>query len=174
MKKLNELKRKIYLDIFFTVCLVLISIPLWQSFSIFTFDDLASRYENYNYIEYEFLNEVQFQNVVMSDNNALKNIETQDIVVSNYYSVPDDYILLLKINKTDILANPKMKININYQINYLDNFKHYEDGIYYVYILDTNSLMENSQKYIISMWNDESYNVEKTNDLDCTFLINNF
>ncbi len=174
MKKLNELKRKIYLDIFFTICLVLISIPLWQSFSIFTFDDIESRYENYNYIEYEFLNEVQFQNVVMADNIALKNIETQDIVVSNYYSVPDNYILLLKINKMDIHENPHIKININYQVNYLDNFKRYEDGIYYMYILDTNSLMENSQKYVISLWNDENYNVEKNNNLDCSFLINNF
>ena len=170
MKRINRLRVSLYKDILFTIILVLISIPIWLSFNISELED-AKKYDNYNYINYEFLNNPKREIVSVSDDYALRNIETQDLIVYNYTKVDANYSLVLKIDKLSTIAVDDIKLNVNYNINYLKNFKYYEDNDYYYYIIDSDHLKGDSQKYILSMWNDKKETLGSNNTFNYEFII---
>ena len=91
-----------------------------------------------------------------------KDVETQDILVSNYSNTLDSYYLLLSSNDN----SDNIRININ---NRVYNLKDYEqvnkDGKTY-YVLDRNDLVANSQKYNISLWQDEGAEDNANFDFD--------
>ena len=71
MKRINRLKVFLYKDILFTVFLVIISIPIWLSFDVSELNE-AKKYDDYNYINYEFLNNPTYTLASVSDDYALK------------------------------------------------------------------------------------------------------
>ena len=154
MKRIDRLIRSLYKEIFLTIIMVLISIPIWLSFDI---DELieSNKYDNYNYVNYEFLNTPSYTLASVSDEYALKNIETQDLVVYNYTKADAPYSLVLKIDKSSTVVIDSIKLNVNSNINYLKDFASYEDNNYYYYVLDTDHLQGTSQKYALSMWNEK-------------------
>lgn len=170
MKRINRLKVSLYKDILFTIILVLISIPIWLSFDISELKE-AKKYDDYNYINYEFLNNPTYTLASVSDDYALRNIETQDLIVYNYTKADANYSLVLKINKQSTAVIDDIKLNVNYDVNYLKDFKYYEDSNYYYYIIDSDHLQGDSQKYILSMWNDEENIQEENNTFDYEFVI---
>ena len=170
MKRINRLRVSLYKDILFTIILVLISIPIWLSFNISELED-AKKYDNYNYINYEYLNNPKHEIVSVSDDYALRNIETQDLIVYNYTKADANYSLVLKIDKLSTLVIDDIKLNVNYDINYLKDFKYYEDNDYYYYIIDSDHLKGDSQKYILSMWNDKKEALDSNNTFNYEFII---
>ena len=170
MKRINRLRVSLYKDILFTLILVLISIPIWLSFNIRELED-AKKYDNYNYINYEYLNNPKHEIVSASDDYALRNIETQDLIVYNYTKADANYSLVLKIDKLSTLVIDDIKLNVNYTISYLKDFKYYEDNDYYYYIIDSDHLKGDSQKYILSMWNDKKEVLDSNNTFNYEFII---
>ena len=170
MKRINRLKVSLYKDILFTIFLVIISIPIWLSFDVKTLKE-AKKYENYNYINYEFLNNPTYTLASVSDDYALRNIETQDIIVYNYTKADADYSLVLKIDKQSTVVIDNIRLNVNYNINYLKDFKSYEDSNYYYFIIDSDHIQGDSLKYVLSMWNDEDKEQNTNNTFDYEFII---
>lgn len=152
MKKIKNLEIALIREILFTIFAVLLSIPFWLNFDIASAAEIAKSYDNYYYISYELLNSVDYDLKPVSDSYAIHNVETQDIVVYNNSNTIQDYSLVLKVNKNDY---SNVKINVNYDITYLDNYNRLEDTDNYYYILDSDKLVAGSKKYVISMWNDE-------------------
>ena len=170
MERIRKLKVSLYKDILLTIIVVLISIPIWLSFNISELED-AKKYDNYNYINYEYLNNPKHEIVSVSDDYALRNIETQDLIVYNYTKADANYSLVLKIDKLSTLVIDDIKLNVNYDINYLKDFKYYEDNDYYYYIIDSDHLKGDSQKYILSMWNDKKEALDSNNTFNYEFII---
>jgi len=170
VKNLNNLEKTLYKDIFMTVFLVLVSIPIWLNFSVSALAAEANYYDNYNYVKYEFLNEASKTLLTYTDSEALRKCETQDILIYNYSNTLDNYSLLLKIRKNSSVNLDQIKINVNYQIDYLNNYHVYEDAENYYFVIDSNDIVASSQKYIISMWNIDN-NLTYNNELDYEFII---
>ena len=162
---MKELEKEYLKDILYVIIYVLITIPVWIYFN-------ANKVE-YNvddFIQYEFLNHPSYTLLPVSDEYALKYIETQDIVVYNNSYTSDNYVLMLEIKENTNVDN--IKINVNYKVSYLKEYNSfYKDGANY-YILDNNSLNAESKKYNISLWNTEG--VENEVDiLDHNFIVSN-
>ena len=151
IQRLDALKKAIIWDIIKTIGLVVFTIPLWLMMNINKSSAIADYYDNYNYIETEMLNNPTYEVKKMSDLEGLKTVETQDILVSNYSNTLDSYYLLLSSNDN----GDNIRININ---NIVYDLKDYEkvtkNGNTY-YILDRKDIVASSQKYIISLWQNE-------------------
>ena len=123
-----------------------------------------------NFIQYEFLNSPSYTLLPVTDEYALKYIETQDIVVYNTSNTSDEYVLMLKVNERNNIDN--LKININYKVSYLKEYtSFYKEGSNY-YILDSNSLIAGSKKYNISLWNTDG-DEKEVDILDHNFIVSN-
>lgn len=154
-------------DIIITVFVVLFTIPVWYTFNVDKSIMLEKSVDNL--IDYEFLNgEVVYKNEFISDDDALRNVETQNIIVNNYYDQAYDYKLILKINKKENIDS--LKININYEISYLNSFDYYEDNDFYYYILKDKNIEYESHKYVISMWNSAIDNASNE-DIDSKLIV---
>ena len=172
MLNVNGLIRSLYKDILFTIICVLVSIPLWLAFDLTDASATAEYYDNYNYIGYIFLNnDVDICLKPVSDEYALKNIETQDIMVYNNSNTKDDYKLLLKISKDTTMSLNNLKININNTVKYLKDYDNYEDINNYYYILDNRELIADSQKYVISFWNDENAILKENDSINYEYTL---
>lgn len=169
MKNIISLERKLYKDIILTVLYVVLSIPLWMNFGLSASAMTAEGYANYNYVKYEFLNKATTQLLAYSDEDALRECETQDIIVYNDSNTVDDYSLVLKINKANSSYLKDIKINVNYNVDYLNNYHYYEDAESYYYVIDSDNIVASSQKYVISMWN--SNLEEQSQNLDYEFVV---
>ncbi|MBQ6840673.1 MAG: hypothetical protein IJO63_00960 [Bacilli bacterium] len=156
MKNFSSLKRRLYKDIFYTILWVIISIPLWLNFDVVASE--AKYYENYNYVKYEFLNSASKVINIYDDLEALRKCETQDILVYNDSNTIDNYSLVLKVNKNSNANLDSIKINVNNNIEFLNNYNYYEDVNNYYYVIDSASIVASSQKYVISMWGTNDYN----------------
>ena len=165
MKRVNKLRISLYKDIFMTLLLVLVSIPIWLSF------DVSDIPKEDNHIRYSVLNNPQYMLDSVSDEYALRNIETQDIIVSNYTNNDIGYSLVLKIDKKSTIQIEDIKLNVNYSISYLRDFISYEDTDYYYFIIDSDHIQGDSQTYILSMWNDENKPQRDNNLFDYEFVI---
>jgi len=152
----KELEMSLYRDIIFMVAVIIFTGALWLNIDLTPFKLEAEKYANYNYIAYEMLNDATNTLSVASDKEALRSIETQDILVYNYSNTEDDYSVVLKVGKSENFSSENIKININYDIKYLNAFDYYEDNNYYYYVLERAFLVADSRKYVISMWYDES------------------
>ena len=150
MKEIAELKKCLYKDILLTIFVVLISIPIWLNFDVADASMVASSYDNYNYIGFEMLNDAKNDLKPSSDSYAMNNVETQDIMVYNYSNTNCEYKLILKINKN--VETDNIKINVNYDVDYLSSYPKIESGDYNVFIIDNDYIKASSRKYIISMW----------------------
>ena len=170
MNTILDVEKSLYKDILFTILFVLISIPIWLNFDISALE-AAKMYDNYNYIEYEFLNEPSYSLNPVNDDYAMRNLETQDLIVYNNSNTKNDYSLVLKVDKSSTAKTDKLKINVNYQISYLKDYYSYEDNNSIYYVLDSNNIVANSQKYIISMWNDENAIVKSDDILNYKFMV---
>lgn len=167
MKNIISLERKLYKDIFLTIFLVILSIPLWLNFGVSASASTAQSFDNYNYIKYEFLNKASKVINYYQDDDALRNLETQDILVYNDSNTVDTYSLILKIGKDTKTDLENIKINVNYNIDYLNNYHVYEDAESYYYVIDANSIVATAHKYVISMWSD----TQIENSFDYEFVI---
>ena len=170
MNRINRLKWLLYKDIIITILLVIISIPIWLSFDLTELEE-AKKYDNYNYINYELLNNPHYTLVSVSDDYGLRNIETQDIVVYNYTNANATYTLVLRINKNSTINIDNIRLNVNHDVQSLNNYRFYEDNDYYYYIIDSDRIQGSSQKYALSMWNDENYKQDVNNEFNYDFLI---
>lgn len=170
MKKLISLEKSLYKDIVLTLALVLFSIPVWLNFNVNSFALEAEKYDNYNYIQYEFLNVVTSSLMTYEDKDALLECETNDILVYNYSNTTENYSVLLKIAKDSDVNLDAIRINVNYNITNLNEYDSYEDLNNYYYIIDTAQLVASSQKYVISMWNSD-FNNQAIQDFDYEFVI---
>lgn len=157
MKKITSLEKSIYKDILFTILGILISIPVWLNFNLSASAMEAEYYDNYNYVQYEVLNKADSKLIAYHDNDALRNCETSDIIIYNDSNTIDNYSLLLKINKNCGINLENIKINVNFEVDYLNNYYAYTDAENYYYVIDSGDMVASSQKYIISLW--------KTNDV---------
>ena len=169
MKNLINLEKRLYRDIIFTIILVVLSIPVWLNFGLSAEAMVAESFANYNYVKYEFLNRASTTLDLYTDDDALRNCETQDILVYNDSNTIDEYSLVLKVNKNSTADLEQIRINVNYDVDYLKNYHFYEDVESYYYVIDSASIVASSQKYIISMWN--SQNVSKNTNFDYEFLV---
>ena len=162
IQRLDALQKAIIWDIVKTIGLVILTIPVWLLMNADGYAEIAAYYDNYNYIETEMLNHPSYKVEKMSDLQGLRTVETQDILVSNYSNTLDSYYLLLSSNDN----SDNIRININ---NRVYNLKDYEqvnkDGKTY-YVLDRNDLVANSQKYNISLWQDEGAEDNANFDFD--------
>lgn len=170
MKKINYLKKSLYKDIVFTILFVLVSIPIWLTFDVSELEE-AKKYDNYNYVNYEFLNSPVHTLESVSDDYALRNIETSDLVVYNYTMADASYSLVLKIDKKSTASLNNIKLNVNFEISYLTDLPSYEDDDYYYYVIDSSRVQGSSQKYALSMWNDENNKLDSNDVLDYEFVI---
>ncbi len=170
MNRINRLKISIYKDILITLFLVLVSIPIWLSFDLTELEE-AKKYDNYNYINYEYLNNPHYTLMSVSDDYGLKNIETQDIVVYNYTKADATYTLVLRIDKNSTINIEDIRLNVNFEVQALTNYRFYEDSKYYYYIIDSDSIQGSSQKYVLSMWNAENIEQDINKTFDYDFVI---
>ncbi|MBE6148381.1 MAG: hypothetical protein E7167_02670 [Firmicutes bacterium] len=168
MKNIINLERKLYKDIVITVLLVILSVPIWLNFGLSASAMTAKNFANYNYIKYEFLNKVSTELGVYSDEEALRKCETQDILVYNDSNTLDNYSLILKVKKNNQTDLTNIKINVNYNVDYLNNYHFYEDAESYYYVIDSDSIVASSQKYVISMWNSD---LQTNTNLDYEFVV---
>ena len=166
MKRIRGLKKCLYKDIICTMLWVLISIPLWLNFNVSASE--AKYYDNYKFVKYEFLNSASKTINIYEDTEALRKCETQDILVYNDSNTLDDYSLILKINKAENLDLNNIKINVNYDVKYLNSYFNYVDNNYYYYVIDKSEIVAASQKYIISMWGTNDYS---NNQIDYEFMV---
>ena len=168
MKKLGNLEKELYKDIFLTILFVILSIPLWLNFGLSVSAQEAALYDNYDFVQYEFLNNASTIIYSYEDADALRKCETQDILVYNDSNTVDTYSLILKIEKnTDVNLND-LRINVNYDVDYLNNYHVYEDAKSYYYVIDSGSIVAAAQKYVISMWNT---NYQASNNLHYEFIV---
>ncbi len=170
VNRINRLKISIYKDILITLFLVLVSIPIWLSFDLTELEE-AKKYDNYNYINYEYLNNPHYTLMSVSDDYGLKNIETQDIVVYNYTKADATYTLVLRIDKNSTINIEDIRLNVNFEVQALTNYRFYEDSKYYYYIIDSDSIQGSSQKYVLSMWNAENIEQDINKTFDYDFVI---
>ena len=168
MNNYFDVKKSIYKDIFITILFVLISIPIWLSVDTSALD-IAKIYDNYSYLEYEFLNNPKYSLNPVSDEYAMQYYETKDILIYNYSNTSQDYSVLLKIDKKTDINN--LKINVNYQIDYLNNYYSYTDNDYQYFVLANEQIVADSQKYILSIWNDENASINDYAYLDYEIMI---
>ena len=161
MKNITNLEKCLYKDILYTILIILISIPIWLNFDINAYAKEANYYDNMDYVGFQILNKASNSLEHYNDETALMMCETSDILVYNDSNTLDNYSLVLKVSKENDVNLNKIKININYEIDYLNNYYLYEDETSYYYIIDTQDMVANSQKYIISIWNEEI--ITKTN-----------
>lgn len=156
IQRLGALEKALIWDIFKTFCFILVTIPVWMSFSISKSASIAKYYDNYYYIEAEYINVPDYKIEKLSDADGLRFVETEDILVSNYSNTLDSYYLLLSSED-----NPKdIRININHQVYDLVNYeKVVKNGKTY-YILDRNDLIAGSLKYNISLWKNEGADID--------------
>lgn len=166
MKRIRGLEKRIYMDIIYTMLWVLISIPLWLNFNVSASE--AKFFDNYKFVKYEFLNSASKTINIYEDTEALRKCETQDILVYNDSNTLDDYSLILKINKSENLDLNNIKINVNYDVKYLNNYFNYVDNNYYYYVIDKSEIIASSQKYIISMWGTNDYS---NSQIDYEFVV---
>ena len=167
---ISDVQKSLYKDIIINILFILVSIPLWLSFDISALET-AKMYDNYNYVEYEFLNAPTYSLNPVSDEYAIRNIETQDLIVYNNSNTNENYALVLKINKNSTANIDKLKINVNYQISYLKDYSSYEDDKNTYYVIAQDNIVANSQKYVLSMWNDETADVNNNDTLNYEFMI---
>ena len=170
MKKYNKIRMSLYKDIFITILLIIVSIPIWLSFDVSELQ-IAKNNINQKYINYEFLNSPKYTLASVSDEYALTNIETQDLVVYNYTMANASYSLVLKIDKKSTAIIDDIKLNVNHDVNYLKDFDYYEDSDYYFYIIDSDSIQGTSQVYTLSMWNDEKNTQSINKTFDYEFIV---
>lgn len=171
MNNLIGYQRYLVMDIIITIIIVLITIPIWMTFDMTSYASEAKSYDNYSYIDYEFLNDkVEYNLKPTSDKDGLLNIKTQNLVVYNTSNTPDDYQLILKINKFQNIDN--LKINVNNIIDNITSYNHYEKGNYKYFILDEKKITGETKKYVISLWNSENATYNEEN-LDYELLIDN-
>lgn len=168
MKKIIELEKRLYKDIIFTIILVIISIPIWLNFGLSASAATAKEYDNYNYVKYEFLNQASTVLKTYKDDEALRLVETQDILVYNDSNTEDAYSLILKVSKDSKADLNKIRINVNYNVDYLNSYHVYDDATSYYFVIDSNSIVAQAQKYVISMWNIEDNN---SDDLKYEFVV---
>ena len=155
MERLNKLQRRLYQDVIITLLLVIISIPVWLNFELTSVAKIASGYDNYNYVQYELLNDASKMVLPYEDDEALIKCETQDLIVYNNSNTLEDYSLVLKINKDTTLNLNNIRINVNYEVDYLNEYEVFEDTISYYYILDKDSIVADAYKYNVSIWNED-------------------
>ena len=169
MKNIIDLERKLYKDLFLNIILVILSIPLWLNFGVDASAQEAQYYDDYNYIQYEFLNKPNTTAISAYDDTlALIECETQDILIYNDSNTVDKYSLVLKINKDTKLDLNKIKINVNYNVDFLSNYHVYDDALSYYYVIDSDLIAASSQKYVISMWTEV---VQEDNHLEYEFVV---
>ena len=169
MKNIISLERKLYKDIIITILFVILSIPLWLNFGLSASASTAEYYANYNFVKYEFLNEPVSKLLAYTDEDALRKCETQDIIIYNESNTIDNYSLILKIKKNENNNLKDIRINVNYEVDYLNKYHYYEDVESYYYVIDSNEIVASSQKYIISMWDS---NIENSNNsLEYEFVV---
>lgn len=157
IKRLDDMQKYLYKDIIITIILIIISIPLWIFFDSHNISKIVIDNNDYNYINYQELNNPKYLIEPMSDIEGLHFVETKDIIVSNYSNTEDEYYLILKTN--NVISN-NTRININNKVEYLNSYDKVikNEGIYY--ILDYETIVASSQKYVVSLWNSEESNEE--------------
>ena len=168
MKNYLDVKKSIYKDIFMTILFVLITIPIWLSVDTSALE-IAKEYDNYSYLEYEFLNNPEYSLEPVSDDYAMHYYETKDILIYNYSNTVEAYSVLLKLDKDTNIDD--LKINMNYQIDYLNNYFSYEDNNYRYFVLANDKIVASSQKYILSIWNAEDAQINDYANLDYEIMV---
>lgn len=153
MDRLNKLERRLYQDIIITVLFVIISIPVWLNFELTSVAGIAQAYDNYKFVRYELLNDASKIISSYEDAEALMECETQDLIVYNESNTLENYSLVLKVSKNTMMNLNDIRINVNYNVDYLNNYEVYDDEVSYYYILDKESIVADAHKYVISMWN---------------------
>jgi hypothetical protein len=170
VKKIIEMRRSLIREIVFTIFAVIISIPVWLNLDVDAIKE-AQKYDNYNYVEYELLNKVDYNLEAVSDDYALRNLETEDLIVYNGSVLEEEYKVLFKISKNSTASIDNLKLSVNQKVNYLKDHESYEDADYYYYVIDADTIMGTAYKYSFSIWNDEDAIVASDDVLDYEIIV---
>lgn len=145
-------KKQLQLEIVLMLLLIFVTIPIWNSYDNTGFI-IAKKYSDYEIENYNNIVTVKGFLEKVDDEYAIKNIKTQNIIISNINNNEQKHNLVLKFDKFSQLDIDNLRINVNYNIDYLKEYNYYEDEKNYYFVIDNNNVL--NKKYMLSLWIDE-------------------
>ncbi len=140
MKSINKLIAYYVCEIIVVICLVGVSIPLWQKFDNSQTAKVAQMYDTMDYL---YL-------------NVDKYIETEkiedNIAIVNDTNTQRNYVLLLKLDKNIDYTN--LNVNLNEEQVYLSDIIYNKDDSYNYFNIGSGNLVANQVKYNLTFLDD--------------------
>lgn len=160
-------KKQLQLEIVSMLLLIFVTIPIWNSYDNTGFI-IAKKYSAYEIENYNNIVTVRSFLEKVDDEYAIKNIKTQNIIISNINNNEQKHNLVLKFDKFSQLDIDNLRINVNYNIDYLKEYNYYEDEKNYYFVIDNNNIL--NKKYMLSLWIDEK-STSTDSLLECQFIV---
>lgn len=170
VKDINKLIRNKILEIVFIIVFVFVATSLWKSSNTGHLLAMVSSTGNLSYTSLQIENPIQYEMFPMRDVDALKNLEPCVLVVSNDTYTEEDYLLVLKIDKSSTLDYHVLNLSLNGEVFALKDLPVLDEYENYYFVLDENTLKGNQKQYKVQLWMDASTG----NEMQAKSLIMNF
>lgn len=156
IKEIDKLIRIKVLEIVFLVAFVMVSTSLWKSSSTEELFSMVSSFGNLSYTSIQIENPIQYEMFPMRNQDALKNVKPCVVLVSNDTYTEEEYMLVLKIDKSSTLDYHVLNISMGGEVFSLKDLPLLEETLNYYFVLDENKLKGDKRRYEIQLWMDAS------------------
>ncbi len=170
VKDINKLIRRQILEIIFMIGFVMVSTSLWKSSNAEHLLSMVSSTTTLSYTSLQIENPIEYEMFPMHNQYALQNLQPCVVIVSNDTYTEEDYMLVLKIDKSSTLDYQLLNLAIDGEIFSLKDMSLLEEYENYYFVLDENTLKGNRKTYNIQLWMDESAG----NEMQAKSLLMNF
>ena len=173
MNRINRMIRNTILEIFIVILLVFISIPVWQSFDLKEYEEVAMYYDNNTYTNLTISDLSDYKLYQTTEETALEQIKPIDIYLSNNTNTMENYSIWLVIDKSSTLDYKDIIINYNNETIQLKNIEIIEDEDHYYFMLEEGIIKGEDKRADLIMWISNNIEEDITNKYLSFDILNN-
>lgn len=171
-KNINLAIIKKITEIIFVISFIFVSLPLWSKLDKGV-SKIADGYDGISYTKLDMINNINYEMFPMSNDYALKNVEATILTVSNDTFTPENYELVLVLDKKSTLDFKLLKIAINDNIYSLKNLEMFEEDHNFIFNIASGNIMGETKVYNVKFWIDENATDEvQGKNLELSFDLN--
>lgn len=152
VKDINKLIITKVVEIVFVVGFVFLASYLWRSKNAQEFFSSIASFSNLYYTNFTIENPIDYSMFPMLDEDAMQNLKPCTIKVMNETYTSENYILVLKIDKSSTMDYHYLHIGVNEKIYSLSNLEQTEELGNYVFTLAKDTIVGSTKNYEIRVW----------------------
>lgn len=152
VRDINKLIITKVVEIIFVLGFVFFASFLWQSKNAQEFLSSIASFSNLYYTNFMVENPIDYSMFPMRDEDAMKNLKPCTIKVINETYTSENYVLVLKVDKSSTMDYHFLHIGINDSVYSLNDLEQIEESNEFTFVLTKDNIMGDTKNYEIRLW----------------------